>query len=120
MTSRLITEELAERFAQYPLYKQDGLGKNAICVCCFHIGHIRWYALEGQPENDDFTIFCIVVGMGQTEYGYSSIREMEEITIDHPMFPTPLRIEQAPSICNVPVGSIEDKELQRFLAHMAE
>lgn len=120
MTSRLITAELAERFAQYPLYKQDGLSREAICVCCFYIGHIRWYALEGQAERDDFTIFGIVVGMGQTEYGYSSIREMEEIAIEHPMFPTSLRIKQDPTIRNVPIGSIEDKELQRFLAYMAE
>lgn len=120
MRTKLITAELEERFAHYPLYKQDGLSREAICVCCFYIGHIRWYALEGQPEKGDFTIFGIVVGMGQTEYGYSCIREMEEIAIDHPMFPTPLRIEQAPSICNVPIGSIEDKELQRFLDYMAE
>lgn len=118
MTSRLITAELEKCFAEYPLYKQDGLGKEAICVCCFYIGNIRWYVLEGQHENNDFIIFGIVIGMGETEYGYASIKEMEEITIKHPLLHTPLHIEQHPSICNVPIGCINDKELKDFLTRI--
>ena len=37
MENRLITEQLAEQIAKYPLYSQDGLGKAAICIgiyCC--------------------------------------------------------------------------------------
>ena len=32
MENRLITEQLAEQIAKYPLYSQDGLGKAAICI----------------------------------------------------------------------------------------
>ena len=71
-----------EKFRQYPLYSQDGKKKDAICLCVFFIGKIRWYVLEGQPEGDDFTLFSIVVGLADTEYGYASIKEMESIGVD--------------------------------------
>lgn len=71
MTSRLITPQLAEQFKQYPLYSQDGKKKDAICQCVFFIGKVRWYVLEGQPEGNDFTLFSIVVGLADTEYGYA-------------------------------------------------
>ena len=80
MTSRLITPQLAEQFKQYPLYSQDGKKKDAICQCVFFIGKVRWYVLEGQPEGNDFTLFSIVVGLADTEYGYASIKEMESIS----------------------------------------
>lgn len=63
MESRLITPELAETLTKYPLYSQDSKKKDAICICVFFIGRVRWYVLEGQPEGDDFTLFTIVVGM---------------------------------------------------------
>ena len=71
-----------EQFKQYPLYSQDGKKKDAICLCVFFIGKIRWYVLEGQPEGDDFTLFSIVVGLADTEYGYVFIKEMESISVD--------------------------------------
>ncbi len=80
MTSRLITPQLAEQFKQYPLYSQDGKKKDAICQCVFFIGKVRWYVLEGQPEGNDFTLFSIVVGLADTEYGYASMKEMEKIS----------------------------------------
>lgn len=81
MTSRLITPKLAEQLKQYPLYSQDGK-KDAICLCVFFLGNLRWYVLEGQPEGDDFTLFAIVVGFAETEYGYASIKEMESINLE--------------------------------------
>ena len=82
MTSRLITPKLAELFKQYPLYSQDGKKKDAVCLCVFFIGKVRWYVLEGQPEGDDFTLFSIIVGLAGTEYGYASVKEMESISVD--------------------------------------
>ena len=82
MTSRLVTPQLAEQFKQYPLYSQDGKKKDAICLCVFFIGKVRWYVLEGQPEGNDFTLFSIVVGLADTKYGYASIKEMESISVD--------------------------------------
>ena len=42
MASRLITPVLEERLKSYPLYSQDGKGKDAVCVAIFFIGHVRF------------------------------------------------------------------------------
>ena len=77
-----MTAKPAEQQKDFPLYFQDGKQKDATCVCVFEIGLIRWYVLEGQPDDDDFTLFSIVVGMAETEYGYASVKEMEDIKVD--------------------------------------
>ena len=77
MASRLITPTLEERLKSYPLYSQDGKGKDAVCVAIFFIGHVRWFVLEGQQEGNDTTLFTIVCGLHETEYGYTSVNEME-------------------------------------------
>ena len=40
MASRLITPVLEEILKSYPLYSQDGKGKDAVCVAIFFIGHV--------------------------------------------------------------------------------
>ena len=82
MASRLITPALEERLKSYPLYSQDGKGKDAVCVAIFFIGHVRWFVLEGQPEGNDTTLFTIVCGLHETEYGYTSVNEMESVKVD--------------------------------------
>ena len=72
MENRLITEQLAEQIAKYPLYSQDGLGKAAICIGILELANIKWYVLEGQQEGNDYTLFTIVAGLAETEYGYTS------------------------------------------------
>ena len=54
--NRLMTAELREALSDYPLYSQDAKGKDALCIAVFHLGNIRWYIMEGQPEGDDFTL----------------------------------------------------------------
>ena len=56
--NRLMTAELREALSDYPLYSQDAKGKDALCIAVFHLGNIRWYIMEGQPEGDDFTLYC--------------------------------------------------------------
>lgn len=118
MTSRLITPQLAEQLKQYPLYSQDGKKKDAICLCVFFIGKVRWYVLEGQPEGDDFTLFSIVVGLADTEYGYASIKEMESISVDvgHNLPKIPILQDKSFKPC--PIGNIPDERLQSFLSDM--
>lgn len=58
--NRLMTAELREALSDYPLYSQDAKGKDALCIAVFHLGNIRWYIMEGQPEGDDFTLYGIV------------------------------------------------------------
>ncbi|KKB45490.1 Protein of unknown function [Bacteroides ovatus] len=119
MESRLITPELAETLTKYPLYSQDSKKKDAICICVFFIGRVRWYVLEGQPEGDDFTLFTIVVGMNETEYGYASINEMEAIEIKTgiPELPN-VKIQRDRDFVACPIGFIQDAELQEFLTQM--
>lgn len=114
-----MTAELAEQLKNFPLYSQDGKQKDATCVCVFEIGLIRWYVLEGQPEGDDFTLFCIVVGMAETEYGYASVKEMEGITVDGSRYGLGmLSIKQVPDFKPCPLAEIQDRRLQDFLSRL--
>ena len=114
MKGRLITPRLAERFKDYPLYSQEGKGKEAVCVCVFFIGHIRWYVLEGQKVHDDFTLFAIVAGLQETEYGYVSVNEMESIEVKRNGII--FRITELLGYVPCPLKDIRDKELQDFLS----
>ena len=114
-----MTAELAEQLKNFPLYSQDGRQKDAICVCVFEIGLIRWYVLEGQPEGDDFTLFSIVVGMAETEYGYASVKEMESITVDGSRYGLGiLTIKQVPDFKPCILAEIQDRRLQDFLSRL--
>ena len=85
----------------------------------FEIGLIRWYVLEGQPEDDDFTLFSIVVGMAETEYGYASVKEMEDIKVDGSRYGLGmLSIRQVPDFKPSPLAGIQDKRLQDFLSRL--
>lgn len=53
---RLLTPHLEEVLKDYPLYSQDGKGKEAVCIAIFAIGSVRWFILEGETERDD-TLF---------------------------------------------------------------
>ena len=66
--SRLMTTQLEEAFKDAPLYSQDGKGKDAICNAVFAIGSARWYMTEGEREENDFTMFGIVIGLLEDEY----------------------------------------------------
>lgn len=118
-TNRLITSELQKRLADYPLYSQDGKQKDALCIAVFHLGNIRWYITEGQQEGSDFTLYSIVVGLHETEYGYLSANEMAAITYDASKYGLgTLRIEQNKDFIPCELGNIKDVELQAFLSRL--
>ena len=108
----LITEELMKQFEKYPLYSQDGKGKDAICIAVFYLGNIRWYIMEGQQEGNDFTLYGIVVGLYETEYGYNSATEMANVTS------MGCKIEQDKDFKPCKLADIKDEELQRFLSSL--
>ena len=54
---RLMTTQLAEALEGYPLYSQDGKGKEAVCRAVFALGSVRWFILEGNREDDDVILF---------------------------------------------------------------
>lgn len=114
-----MTAKLAEQLKDFPLYSQDGKQKNATCVCVFEFGLIRWYVLEGQPKGNDFTLFCIVVGIAETEYGYASVREMEGIKMAGSRYGLGmLSIRQISDFNLSPLAGIQDKRLQDFLSRL--
>ena len=119
MKSRLITPQLEKEFLSYPLYSQDGRGKDAVCVCVFYVGKVRWYILEGQTEGEDFTMYAIVVGMMETEYGYVSLNELENVRLDARRFGLGmLEVDLMSDYKSIPLALIPDEELQQFLSFM--
>ena len=117
--NRLITPELAEVLGSYPLYSQDAKKKEAVCLAIFSLGNIRWYIMEGQQEGNDFTLYGIVAGLHETEYGYLSANEMASITYDASQYGLGmLQIEQDKDFKPCPLAEIKDAELQAFLSNL--
>ena len=117
--NRLITPELTEALSSYPLYSQDAKKKDAMCIAVFYLGNIRWYIMEGQQEGNDFTLYGIVTGLQETEYGYQSATEMASITYDASEYGLgTLRIEQDKEFKPCTLAEIEDAELQAFLSKL--
>ena len=79
---RLMTTQLAEALEGYPLYSQDGKGKEAVCRAVFALGSVRWFILEGNREDDDVILFGIVIGLMEDEYGYISLNELSDVELD--------------------------------------
>ena len=117
--NRLFTSELEESLKDYPLYSQDNLKRNAVCVMVFRLGKVRWYILEGEKRNEDFTLYGIVVGLCETEYGYISLNELSQVSLDASRFGLgTLYVEQDTNFKPCTIGEIEDDELQSFLSNL--
>ena len=54
---RLMTPQLEEALKGYPLYSQDGKGKEAVCRAIFALGAVRWFILEGEKEGNDTILY---------------------------------------------------------------
>lgn len=116
MRNRLINPLLEELFLRYPFYSQDGRGFDAVCICAFFVEDVRWYVLEGQQEGDDFILYAIVVGLSETEYGYVSANELQELSVNGNHYGLGcLEVTQMPEINEIPLSEIRDSELQSFL-----
>ena len=78
----LFTKAFEKAVAKFPIYSQDGKGKDAKVLGRFFRGRYTWYILEG---ND--TEFFVLASDGDCdfEYGYVSRAELERLT--HSMFP---------------------------------
>ena len=119
MNNKLITPQLAETLIQYPLYSQERKKKDAICLAVFFIGKTRWYVLEGQPSEDDFILFSIVLGLTAPEYGYVSVNEMGSIEVETGVPEVgKVKICQDKDFIPCPLKDIPDRELQDFLNYM--
>ena len=118
---RLQTPQLEETLRDFPLYSQDGKGKDAICRAIFMLGSARWFILECNKEGDDTVMFGIVIGLIEDEYGYISLKELSDIELDltdkgygkH-------RITQLEDFKPRPLKEINDIRLKNFLARFED
>ncbi|EJW92211.1 hypothetical protein EVA_19682, partial [gut metagenome] len=116
---RLMTRKLEEALKGYPLYSQDGKGKDAICRAIFALGGVRWFILEGEKESNDTILFGIVVGLLEDEYGYISLNELSSIELDltDKGFGK-LQVRQQDDFQPTQLKNLNDNRLQEFLARM--
>lgn len=114
---RLLTPELENVMKNFPLYSQDGLFGEAKCIAVFALGAIRWFIIEAEHDGDDVRMFGIVIGIGDDEYVYISLKELSDIEVDR----TPqgfgiFSVRQQQNWQPTPLKFIRDPRLQRLLA----
>lgn len=114
---RLMTIQLEEALKGFPLYSQDGKGKEAICRAIFILGSVRWFILEGRREGNDTVLFGIVIGLIEDEYGYVSLNELSDIELDlTSQGYGKLQVRQQTNFRPTPLAKLQDCRLQKFLA----
>lgn len=119
LNNRLLTPEFQSLMSGFPLYSQDNRQRDAVCQAVFSIGNVRWYVLEGEKEGNDFTLYGIVVGLQVTEYGYASLNEMAEISVDASEYGMgTMKVCQEKDFAPCPLEEIQDAELQEFLSSL--
>ena len=123
--NRLLTSELLETLASYPLYSQE---HKKVCdlyaVALFRIGNIRWYVLEGNEEGYRFTFFTLVCGLADCpELGYADAGELAGIAVDASRYGLPgilLTVERAEDFKPRRLGDIDDEDVKKYVARFTE
>lgn len=123
--NRLLTSELFEALASYPLYSQESKHlPDLMAVALLRIGSIRWYILEGNAEGDRFTFFTLVCGMGDdAELGYTDAGEVAGIAVDASRYGLPgvlLTVEQVKDFKPCRLADIDDEDVKMFCSRFAE
>ena len=123
--NRLLTSELLEALASYPLYSQEHKKvSDLFAVALLRIGNIRWYILEGNPEGYRFTFFTLVCGMSEdTELGYTDADELAGIAVDAARYGMPgitLTVERVEDFKPCRLVDIEDEDVQKYVGRFTE
>ena len=123
--NRLLTSELLEALASYPLYSQEHKKVSDLyAVALLHISNIRWYILEGNAEGDRFTFFTLVCGLADCpELGYTDAGELASIAVDASRYGLPgilLTVERAEDFKPCRLIDIEDEDVQKYVARFTE
>jgi len=86
------------------------------CAWRYSLSEISVGLLEGGKEGDDTILYCIVVGLGEDEYGYVSLKELADVELDYRKQGFGIiRVIQMPYFTPCPIGQISDERLQDFL-----
>ncbi|MFZ1700887.1 MAG: DUF2958 domain-containing protein [Pyrinomonadaceae bacterium] len=77
--SKLLTETLKNAL---PAFRTQEFEKDPLVYAVFFFpgSGWTWFVTEGQPEGDDFVFFGYVIGF-ESEWGYFTLRELEEVDI---------------------------------------
>lgn len=123
--NRLLTSELLEALASYPLYSQEHKKiYDLYAVALLRIGNIRWYILEGNAEGDRFTFFTLVCGMAEdAELGYADAGELASIAVDASRYGLPgitLTVGRAEDFKPSRLGNIDDEDVKKYVARFTE
>ncbi len=77
----LLPEELKSQLPK--LYEQEGAPDQKVFIKYFFpAGNWTWFVTEGEPRGDDFLFFGYVIGL-EREWGYFTLKQLEEININH-------------------------------------
>ena len=82
---KLITKEIERMMDRYPLYSQDGKGKEAkVLFKVFNpYGGQSWYVLEaGALENGDRELYAMMTCGGEKEYGYLMLSDLTDTRVN--------------------------------------
>ena len=117
--NRLLTSQLLEALASYPLYSQESKHlPDLMAVALLRIGSIRWYILEGSAEGNRFTFFTLVCGMSEgAELGYTDAGELADIAVDASRYGLPgvlLTVEQAEDFQPCRLADMDDEDVKRY------
>ena len=83
---KMITKEIEKLMDKYPLYSQDGKGKDAkVLFKVFNpYGAMTWYVLEASEklEDGDRELFVLTDNGYETEYGYMMLSDLTETKVN--------------------------------------
>jgi hypothetical protein len=88
---KLMTKALEKKFAQYPLYSQDGKGMEAEVVVKYFnpVGAGTWLITEGERQEDGDWMLFGYCHIWEWEWGYVMLSELESTVL-----PLGMRIER--------------------------
>jgi hypothetical protein len=95
---KLMTKQIENQLAKYPIYSQDGKKEEAVAVCKFFLQGYTWYVLEAEKQGDDYSFFGIVDGEYK-EYGYFTLSELQSLrgrwglTVERDMYFKPTQVK---------------------------
>lgn len=123
--NRLLTPQLLEALASYPLYAQEHKHlPDLMAVALFRIGLIRWYVLEGNAEGDRFTFYTLVCGMDEMpELGYTDAEELAGVAVDSARYGFPgavYRVERAEDFTPCRLADIADEDVKSLCSRFAD